>query len=94
MAIRKFVTLLLAASAARAAPPVARDETTETTDIASAWVDELIANVTAAELPTEKRGFCSQASSLVVNTGYAKYRGFSDTASGLNLWKGYVLTAH
>jgi len=90
MAIGKLMTLLLAASAATTASPVAARD--ETTDNAAAWLDELIANVTAADLPTEKRGFCSQSSNLVVNTGYAKYRGFRDTASGLNLWKGYVLT--
>ncbi|KAK3987546.1 putative lipase [Cladorrhinum sp. PSN332] len=74
--------LLAASSVANAAPHAARDET----DKATTFVNQLIANVTAADL--EDRGLCSQDSNLVVNTGYAKYRGYYDTASGLNQWKG------
>ncbi|KAK4163858.1 acetylcholinesterase [Cladorrhinum sp. PSN259] len=84
MALKKLMGLLLATSAATAATsPVARDEPA---DAATTFVSELIAQVSNVDL--EQRGLCSQESTLVVNTGYAKYRGFHDSASGLNQWKG------
>ncbi|CAI4218847.1 unnamed protein product [Parascedosporium putredinis] len=56
------------------------------------FIDQLIANLTeAAEVAesTTKRGLtCSAASSRTVNLGYAKYQGYADSASGLNVWKG------
>jgi hypothetical protein len=64
-------------------------------DFAAQFVQELISNATEAEeslLSSKKRSllgaFCNQEPSLVVNLGYAKYQGYSDSAAGLNYWKG------
>ncbi|KAK4231620.1 putative lipase [Podospora fimiseda] len=74
--------LLATSSVANSAPHTTRDET----DKATLFVNEIVSNLTAASLETP--GTCSQASSLVVNTGYAKYRGYFDATTGLNQWKG------
>jgi hypothetical protein len=62
------------------------------TDIASLFVSDLIANATAAgeQQQTQEKRFltCSQSDSLVVNLGYAKYRGYHNASTGLNYWKG------
>ncbi|KAH6843213.1 Alpha/Beta hydrolase protein [Chaetomium sp. MPI-CAGE-AT-0009] len=61
-------------------------------DIASQFVADLIGNATRAEQEQqaqEKRFLsCTQDESLVVNLGYAKYRGYHNTSTGLNYWKG------
>ncbi|AEO68120.1 uncharacterized protein THITE_2117509 [Thermothielavioides terrestris NRRL 8126] len=58
-------------------------------DIASQFVSELIANATQAGQAQEKRNLsCSPNDSLVVDLGYAKYRGYHNATTGLNNWKG------
>lgn len=98
--LRWIAGLVLAGSLVSCAPQQVPDATTATTpddgstDIASLFVADLIANATAAQdeqQAQEKRSlFCTQDSSLVVNLGYAKYRGYHDAATGLNYWKGSV----
>ncbi|KAK0609243.1 Alpha/Beta hydrolase protein [Immersiella caudata] len=78
--------------------PVARSASIEqpNVDFQLQFVQELIANATEAEesqLGAKKRSLlgsllCNQASDLVVNLGYAKYQGYSNSATGLNYWKG------
>jgi hypothetical protein len=99
MAPLKWIAgLVLAGSLVSCAPQVT-DATTDattpddgSTDIASSFVSDLIANATAAEQEQqaqEKRFLsCTQDDSLVVNLGYAKYRGYHDASTGLNYWKG------
>ena len=76
-------------------PPPAVDATTPndgSPDIGSLFIADLIANATAAaeeQQAAQKRSLlCSQDDSLVVNLGYAKYRGYHDSSTGLNYWKG------
>jgi hypothetical protein len=58
-------------------------------DIGCQFVADLIANATQAEQQAAQQGSsCSQDSSLVVDVGYAKYRGHHDASTGLNNWKG------
>ncbi|KAK4245812.1 hypothetical protein C7999DRAFT_42707 [Corynascus novoguineensis] len=59
----------------------------EPSDLGSQFVSELIANATDAVLE-ERRAACSQDSSLVVDLGYAMYRGQHNKTIGLNSWKG------
>lgn len=55
-------------------------------------MSDLISNVTKAETELKARNLltCAQDESLVVNVGYAKYRGYHNATTGLNYWKGYV----
>ncbi len=102
--LRWISGLVLAASLVSCAPQAVVDETTAAAttpdpatstaapaeDIASQFVSDLIANATQAdeEQSQEKRSlFCTQ-DSLVVNLGYAKYRGYNNASTGLNYWKG------
>lgn len=62
-------------------------------DAAGQFLSDLIANVTEAE--QQQRGAsqprllsCAQDESLVVDLGYAKYRGYHNSTTGLNYWKG------
>ena len=60
-------------------------------DQASLFVDELVANLTEAaeNADTQKRSLsCSQRGDRTVNLGYAKYQGYHDDATDLNVWKG------
>ena len=84
-----------AASASISAIISSVPSTTPEVDFAARFVQELIANATSAEeslLATKKRSlvgaFCKQDQSLVVNLGYAKYQGYTNSTSGLNYWKG------
>lgn len=89
------------ASSAVSSPPSAVPSATSTlvpdvspeVDLASEFVAQLISNATQAGeeflSASKKRGLtCGAQSSLVVHLGYAKYQGYSDAASGLNIWKG------
>ncbi|KAK4148784.1 acetylcholinesterase [Chaetomidium leptoderma] len=83
--------LVLAASSLVSGVPQVPDSATTPNDSASQFVSDLIANATRAEQDQahEKRFLsCSQDSSLVVNLGYAKYRGVHTASTGLNSWKG------
>ena len=63
-------------------------------DFAAQFIQDLISNATEAQeeyLTTKKRSLaalCKQNSDLLINLGYAKYQGYSNPASGLNIWKG------
>jgi carboxylesterase type B len=83
-------TVSVAAPAASSTP-----EEEEIVDFQLQFVQELITNATEAEekLVGKKRSLfgglsCTQGPNLVVNLGYAKYQGYSDSATGLNYWKG------
>jgi len=81
------------ASALEASVTETAAEPEPTGDFMSIFVDELIANLTeAAETnENEKRSLtCSVSLSRTVNLLYAKYQGYQDSSSGLNVWKGYV----
>lgn len=87
MAVMRWITgLALAGSLASCSPQI------RTPDIAGQFVSDLIANATQAEqkqqAPQGRTLTCAQDNSLVVNLGYAKYRGYNDPATGLNYWKG------
>ncbi|KAK4188596.1 hypothetical protein QBC35DRAFT_189560 [Podospora australis] len=87
MAIKSWMSgLLLAGSLASALPSNAPRQSSA--DAATIFVNELIANATAEDHPDKRALTCGQNSNLVVDTGYAKYRGYSDAATGLNHWKG------
>ncbi|KAK3368698.1 Alpha/Beta hydrolase protein [Podospora didyma] len=95
MAILKHLAVALAlASTALAAPATqgleTRQEEAESGDIAASFVSELIQNATAIDTEAQKakRALCNAPQSLVVNAGYAKYRGSYNSATGLNTWKG------
>ena len=91
----KWITgLALAGALASCSPHSTRDDSESAdTDIASQFVSDLIADVSQADQEqqaSQRRSLtCAQDSSLVVNLGYAKYRGYNDPATGLNYWKGY-----
>ncbi|KAK1756520.1 acetylcholinesterase [Echria macrotheca] len=68
-------------------------EPSASVDLAAEFVSQLISNATQTEeqllASTQKRGlFCDADSSLVVDLGYARYQGYTNTSSGLNIWKG------
>lgn len=103
MVVLKHLTAHLAAglmvTGALANPtPQVSDVSSE--NIAATFVSELISNATQLQEEQkeqveslEKRGlladlFCTQSSNLVVDLGYAKYRGAANTASGVNSWQG------
>lgn len=80
--------------------PVTSLDATGSADLASQFVSELIANATLACEPKQdqqahdKRSASSKqdGGSLVVDLGYAKYRGHHNNTTGLNYWKGLELT--
>lgn len=54
-------------------------------DAAAAFLDRLLIDTRGlGNALTEQR----QPSSLVVDLGYAKYEGYNNATSGLNIWKG------
>lgn len=91
-----------AASAADVTGTVSNHPAVDTSgapDIASQFVPDLIANATnqvcqAEQVPRPTHNGCSTLlcssnnSSLVVDLGYAKYRGHHNITTGLNSWKG------
>lgn len=82
------------ASSLSAAPPPEATSQPEVVDLAGQFVSDLIANATQAEeeqlAATRKRLLgCNAGSSLVVDLGYARYKGYADAATGLNYWKGW-----
>lgn len=88
MAIKQWMGLLLAGSSLSSALPSSK-VVARTTDAATEFVDNLVAELTAAYNDHQIRApQCAQESTLVVDTGYAKYRGYYDSASALNHWKG------
>ncbi|KAK0747257.1 Alpha/Beta hydrolase protein [Apiosordaria backusii] len=88
MAIKQWMGLLLAGFSLASALPNFKVDA-RTIDAATEFVEDLIADVTSAHNDHETRApQCTQASILVVDTGYAKYRGYYDAPSALNHWKG------
>ena len=82
--------LALASAASLASCAPANAPPPDPLDTGCQFVADLIANVTQAEQQAAQQGsLCSQDSSLVVNVGYAKYRGHHDASTGLNNWKGF-----
>ncbi|KAL3294914.1 carboxylesterase type B [Colletotrichum asianum] len=57
-------------------------------DAASTFLSELIATTQAIE--KRSPNVSCQQSPLAVDLGYAKYEGYSNATSGLNIWKGQV----
>jgi hypothetical protein len=90
--LRWIAGLVLAGALVSCAPQSAGAPDAGSADVADLFVADLIANATQAEQDqqtNEKRLLsCSQDDSLVVNLGYAKYRGYHNTSTGLNVWKG------
>ncbi|KAL2134419.1 hypothetical protein VTI74DRAFT_258 [Chaetomium olivicolor] len=85
--LKWFMTLVLAGSLVSCFTTI--NSRQDSTDIASQFVADLIANATLAEQHQQKRFIsCTQDDSLVVNLGYAKYRGYHNSTTGLNYWKG------
>jgi hypothetical protein len=81
-------TLVLCALLAAGAAAGASDST----DLATQFVADLIANVTGLmqqqQAEVESSRSCSNDDPLVVDLGYAKYRGYHNATTGLNYWKG------
>lgn len=82
---------------AAAALPLVNGESTNpevprANDAALSFIDELVADLKNAAQGAEgnkKRGLsCTQESSITVNLGYAKYEGYHDEDTDLNVWKG------
>ncbi|KAL2195384.1 Alpha/Beta hydrolase protein [Corynascus similis CBS 632.67] len=81
--------------------PVTSLDATGSADLASQFVSELIANATLVCEPKQdqqahdKRSASSKqdGGSLVVDLGYAKYRGHHNNTTGLNYWKGIRFAA-
>ena len=94
MVILRHLTAHLAASLAVTGAVLASPfgHAARDADIATSFVSELTQNVSALhqdQQETQKRGLvCSQASSLTVDLGYAKYQGQQNTTTGVNVWKG------
>lgn len=83
-----------APSSLNAAPPPEATLQPEVADLVAQFVSDLIANATHAEeehlAASRKRLLgCNAGSSLVVDLGYARYKGYADAATGLNYWKGW-----
>ena len=99
MALKRLSLLALATSPAScvSTPSGVPAPDDASVDIASSFVLDLIANVTQAEESfhsNEKRFLSCTQDSLVVNLGYARYRGYHDSSTGLNYWKGSVHHIH
>ncbi|AEO68640.1 uncharacterized protein THITE_2053903 [Thermothielavioides terrestris NRRL 8126] len=86
-------TLVLCALLAAGAAAGASDST----DLATQFVADLIANVTGLmqqqQAEVESSRSCSNDDPLVVDLGYAKYRGYHNATTGLNYWKGIPFAA-
>lgn len=83
-----------ASSSLSAAPAPEVTPQPEVADLAGQFVSDLIANASQAEeehlAASRKRLLgCNAGSSLVVDLGYARYKGYTDAATGLNYWKGW-----
>ncbi|KAK4202123.1 hypothetical protein QBC40DRAFT_263595 [Triangularia verruculosa] len=90
MAIKRWMGLLLAGSSLASVTHSSK-VAARTTDAAADFVDDLIADLSAALYDHQTRALqCVQEPALVVNTGYAKYRGYYDSASALNHGEGCV----
>ena len=95
MSLKRLGLLALAASLVLGVPaptgvPLPDDASN---DIASSFLLDLIANVTQTEESSHanaKRFLSCTQDSLVVNLGYARYRGYHNSSTGLNYWKGSV----
>lgn len=89
MALRTWLAVTTAvlslASLTLASPKAPRAE-----DAALSFIEGLVANLTAAveEAEGNQEGACSQNSSRTVDLGYAKYEGYHDEDTDLNVWKG------
>lgn len=57
-------------------------------DAALSFIDELVANLTEAAETSRKSHSCAQEASRTVDLGYAKYEGYHDEDTDLNIWKG------
>jgi len=82
--------LALVGSFASCAPNVPRSSASDT-DIATRFVADVLADVRQAEQrrPHERSPpDLGHNNPLVVDLGYAKYRGYYDASTGLNYWKG------
>ncbi|OLN82736.1 Lipase 4-like protein 4 [Colletotrichum chlorophyti] len=71
---------LLPFSSAAPQPP-------DTDDAASSFLDGLISR-TGSLGGSCRNGLCRQHDSLVVDLGYGKYKGYANTTTGINIWKG------
>ncbi|KAK3681815.1 Alpha/Beta hydrolase protein [Podospora appendiculata] len=86
--------LALLGALATALPQSTTADVTESVDIAAQFVDDLVSNATQvadeqdASSVTRRGSRCDRATSLVVDVGYAKYQGYSNSTNGLNYWKG------
>lgn len=89
-----LISIVAGFSLAVPAPPINIESNTvegnsvDSGDIASEFLSSLIANASQANVHDSSKDRRSQ-SSLQVNLGYAKYKGYYDSASDLNIWKGY-----
>ncbi|KAF6793396.1 acetylcholinesterase [Colletotrichum sojae] len=63
-----------------------------TKDVASAFVRDLVRETRNLK-DTVKPASCQQKPSRIVDLGYAKYEGYNNAASGLNIWKGIRFAA-
>ncbi|KAL2194689.1 Alpha/Beta hydrolase protein [Corynascus similis CBS 632.67] len=82
--------LALVGSFASCAPNVPRSSASDT-DIATRFVADVLADVRQAEQQRQHERSppdLGHNNPLVVNLGYAKYRGYHDASTGLNYWKG------
>lgn len=77
-----FLAVFLPLSSAGPALPA-------TKDAASAFVHGLVEETRHLK-DAVKPASCKQRTTRVVDLGYAKYEGYNDAATGLNIWKGYV----
>lgn len=85
MALRRV--LVSAAAALGAVRALASPVESRAEDAALSFIREFVANLTEA---ADEAQSCSQESSMTVDLGYAKYRGYHDEETDLNIWKGLV----
>ena len=90
LAVSAVAALTLAVPALTAhSTLVLERESTDNSDVASDFLSALIYNATQANV-TDAGDRRLAAKSLTVDVGYAKYQGYYETTSGLNIWKGCV----
>ncbi|KAF6782560.1 Lipase 4-like protein 4, partial [Colletotrichum musicola] len=63
-----------------------------TKDVASAFVRDLVEETRNLK-DVVKPASCQQKPSRIVDLGYAKYEGYNDAATGLDIWKGIRFAA-
>lgn len=80
--------LVIPATPANIVPTIVGSKSADSGNIASDFLSSLIANASQANVNDSGEKWRSP-SSLQVNLGYAKYQGYYDSASDLNIWKGY-----